>query len=84
MEKSDKLVAIPFDGIWSDLGSWNSISVLEESKISSASSETKDTILAIDCKNSLLRNYEKDMQLVGLGLENVIAIAMRDAVLVAS
>ena len=37
----------------------------------------------IDCKNSLLRSEIKNIQIVGLGLDDMIAIAMSDAVLVA-
>ena len=37
----------------------------------------------IDCSNTLLRSESSRQQIVGIGLENVIAIAMPDAVLVA-
>jgi mannose-1-phosphate guanylyltransferase/mannose-6-phosphate isomerase len=39
--------------------------------------------LAIDCRDSLLRCDEQGMQILGVGLSNVVAVAMRDAVLVA-
>ena len=42
-----------------------------------------DAAHAIECENSLLRSENHLQQLVGLGLENIIAIAMPDAVLVA-
>jgi len=38
---------------------------------------------AIDCTGSLLRAESPDQQLVGIGLDNIIAVAMPDAVLVA-
>ena len=41
-------------------------------------------ITSIDCKNTLLRSEIDNMHLVGLGLENIIAVAMNDAVLVAN
>ena len=44
---------------------------------------TSGNVTAIDCKNSLLRSEHEDLELVGLGVENLIAIAMQDAVLVA-
>ena len=34
---------------------------------------------AINCTNSLIRSEDKNIQIVGLGLENMIAVAMRDA-----
>ena len=38
---------------------------------------------SIDCKNTMLRSEFSTQEIVGLGLENIIAIAMPDAVLVA-
>ena len=38
---------------------------------------------AIDCSNVLLRSENEAQHLVGLGLQDIIAIAMPDAVLVA-
>ena len=39
---------------------------------------------AFECKDTLLRSESIDQELVGIGLENIIAIAMPDAVLVAN
>ena len=39
---------------------------------------------AIECKNTLLRSEDEGLEVVGIGLDNVIAIAMPDAVLVAN
>ena len=38
---------------------------------------------ALDCKNTLLRSENPGQELVGLGLDGIIAVAMPDAVLVA-
>ena len=38
---------------------------------------------AVECKDTLLRSESDAVQLVGLGLENIVAVAMPDAVLVA-
>ena len=35
----------------------------------------------INCQNTLLRSEKSNQQIVGLGLDNIIAIAMPDAVL---
>ena len=37
----------------------------------------------IDCQNTTLWSASEDMQLVGLGLNNVVTVVMEDAVLVA-
>ena len=39
--------------------------------------------VAIDCRNTLLRSEGDQLELVGIGLENIITVAMPDAVLVA-
>ena len=44
---------------------------------------TSGPATALDCDDSVLRSESDDLELVGLGLKNVIAIAMPDAVLVA-
>ncbi len=44
---------------------------------------TSENATAIGCTNTLLRSEHGDQHLVGLGLENIIAVAMPDAVLVA-
>ena len=39
--------------------------------------------LAIDCRDTLLRSEAEGLELVGIGLEGIVAVAMPDAVLVA-
>lgn len=78
MEKAENLSVIPYSGGWSDLGSWSAIHELESDDV-----VTTGPVTAIDCKNSLLRSESDDLELVGLGIENIIAIAMNDAVLIA-
>ncbi|WP_397543341.1 mannose-1-phosphate guanylyltransferase/mannose-6-phosphate isomerase [Roseovarius salis] len=81
MEKADNLTAVPYGGAWSDLGSWEA--VWREGAGAAGGSVTSGPALAIDCDNTLLRAEDGDQQLVGLGLDNVVAVAMPDAVLVA-
>lgn len=73
---------VPLDCGWNDLGSWATIwqeSTCDESGVASG-----QNALAIDCRETLLRSDHPDVQLVGIGLEGVVAIATGDAVLVAS
>ena len=72
---------VPFTGAWSDLGSWEA--VLRESGPDAAGNATSGAALALDCENTLLRSESGDLELVGLGLKNVVAVATPDAVLVA-
>ncbi len=81
MEKADNLSVVPFDGGWSDLGGWGA--VWRESARDDAGVALSGPSHAIDCQNTLLRSEDERLELVGLGLDNIIAVAMPDAVLVA-
>ena len=79
MEKAGNLVAAPCDFQWNDLGSWDAVH--DESEKDSAGNALSATAVALDCRDSLLRSDK--LHLVGIGLENMIVVAMDDAVLVA-
>ena len=81
MEKADNLFVMPFSGGWSDLGDWKS--VWQESGPDDAGNIMSAGATAIDCKGSLLRSEAASLEVVGIGLEDMIVVAMPDAVLVA-
>ena len=81
MEKADNLVAVAYKAKWSDLGGWDA--VWAETDKDENGNAVSYAAHIIDCENSLLRAENPSQQLVGLGLDNIIAIAMADAVLVA-
>ena len=81
MEKAQNLVAVPYASKWSDLGGWDA--VWAESSPDTLGNVTSETAHAIECANSLLRSESSGQQVVGIGLNDIMAIAMPDAVLVA-
>ena len=81
MEKAYNLAVVPFDGGWSDLGGWDA--VWRESGPDENGVVTSGEATAIDCSNSLIRSDSERLEVVGIGLDNIMAIAMNDAVLVA-
>ena len=81
MEKAQNLVAVPYASKWSDLGGWDA--VWSESRSDASGNVTSETAHAIECKNSLLRSESGGQQVVGIGLNDIMVIAMPDAVLVA-
>jgi len=81
MEKADNLTVVPYGGAWSDLGGWDA--VWRESGPDERGTVTSGPATAIDCAGTLLRAEDSQQVLVGIGLEDVIAVAMPDAVLVA-
>ena len=81
MEKIDTLSAVPYSAGWNDLGGWDAVWL--EQGPNSEGVVASENATAIECQNVLLRSENESQHLVGLGLENIIAIAMPDAVLVA-
>ena len=81
MERTDNLSVVPFAGGWSDLGGWDA--VRRETNPDKDGVATSGHVTAMECKDSLLRSEDENLELVGIGLDNIIAVAMPDAVLVA-
>ncbi len=82
LEKTENLVVAKLSSDWSDLGSWET--VWKEMVPDAAMVSKSENAHAIDCTNTLLRSENNSQQIVGMGLDNIMAIAMPDAVLVAS
>jgi mannose-1-phosphate guanylyltransferase / mannose-6-phosphate isomerase len=80
MEHATNLVAMPFAAAWSDLGDWDA--VWREAGPDAFGNVSHGDVTSIDCHGSLLRSEAAGVALVGIGLDNIIAIAMPDAVLV--
>jgi mannose-1-phosphate guanylyltransferase / mannose-6-phosphate isomerase len=82
MEKAAQVMAVPLDCGWSDLGSWDALWQIA-GEADATGVVRAGPVTAIDCRDSYLRSEDGAMQLVGLGLDGIVAVAMRDAVLVA-
>lgn len=81
MEHAQNVMAVPLSSGWSDLGSWDALWAASEPDAEGVVQQGATT--ALDCENSFLRSEDENMHLVGVGLRNIVAVAMRDAVLVA-
>ncbi|MCY4289201.1 MAG: mannose-1-phosphate guanylyltransferase/mannose-6-phosphate isomerase [Aestuariivita sp.] len=82
MEKADNLSVMPLSGVgWSDLGDWDA--VWRQGTPDEQGNVCSSGATAIDCSNTLLRTDSDGVELVGVGLEGIVAIAMNDAVLLA-
>ncbi|MEO0370684.1 MAG: mannose-1-phosphate guanylyltransferase/mannose-6-phosphate isomerase [Pseudomonadota bacterium] len=82
MEKIRNLSVVVHRGDWSDLGGWEALR--EHGQADADGVVTSGLVTAQDCSNSLLRSESDQLRLVALGLEDVVAVAMQDAVLIAS
>ncbi|WP_299204254.1 mannose-1-phosphate guanylyltransferase/mannose-6-phosphate isomerase [uncultured Tateyamaria sp.] len=81
MERADNLSVVPFQAGWSDLGGWDA--VWRETDPDTDGVALSIGATAIDCHDTLLRSEVETLELVGIGLDNIVAVAMPDAVLVA-
>ena len=82
MERAEALSVVPVDCGWSDLGSWRAVHQTDD--LDPNGNSLSVTASQIDCQNTLLLSDREDTRLVGLGLNNIAAIATRDAILVAN
>ena len=81
MEKSRGIGCMSFKGDWSDLGDWNAVA--REKDTDTSGNNLIGNAHQIDSKNSLLWSDSDDQILTGIGLDNIIAVAMSDTVLIA-
>lgn len=81
MEKVENVQVLKYSDGWFDLGDWDALrrtGAQDDLGTTSVGAAT-----SIDCADSLLWSASEGQELVGLGLNNIIAVAMADAVLVA-
>ncbi|WP_436373768.1 sugar phosphate nucleotidyltransferase [Cytobacillus sp. BC1816] len=76
VEKANYIVALPYEGYWKDLGTWNTLT--EEM----ASAQIGKGVLSEDSNNSHLIN-ELDIPVTVLGVKDVVVAASPDGILVA-
>lgn len=81
MEQASNLMAIPLTCSWTDLGGWDA--VWEQMEKDERDVAMSKNAYQISCDNTLLRSERSSQCIVGLGLNNIVAIAMPDAVLIA-
>ena len=81
MEGAGSISAVRLSSHWTDLGDWSAVSreMNDENGMS-----LSQNAFQIDCSNSMLRSENESQVVVGLGLENLLVVAMSDAVLVAN
>lgn len=72
---------VPVSIGWSDMGSRRA--VWEAAQRDASGVATSGTALSLNCRDSLLSARDEGIQVVGIGLRNIAAVATRDAVLIA-
>ncbi|WP_025152362.1 mannose-1-phosphate guanylyltransferase/mannose-6-phosphate isomerase [Morganella morganii] len=80
MEKTDSAVVIPMDVSWSDVGSWDAIWNICDKDPSG--NVLRGDVITHNTKNSYI--YSKDKLVTAVGINDLVIVSMKDAVLVAS
>ncbi|MEK7359189.1 MAG: sugar phosphate nucleotidyltransferase, partial [Planctomycetota bacterium] len=79
MEKSDRVVTVPLDLYWNDIGSWDSLyEVLDKDADGNVK---KGDVLAIDTKGTFILGGKRLISTIGL--EDLLIVETDDAILVA-
>lgn len=78
LEKSDRVSLIPCDIGWNDVGSWQAVH--EISPKDANGNALQGNVIAIDCKDSLIRAEKRLVAVVGV--EDLCVIETADAVLI--
>ncbi|MGR3436448.1 MAG: mannose-1-phosphate guanylyltransferase/mannose-6-phosphate isomerase [Shimia sp.] len=79
------LAVMPYAGAWSDLGDWEAVHRVARDgpRDNAATGPAVAEVVAQDCEGTLLHGGAPGQALVGIGLRDVVAVALPDAVLVA-
>jgi len=80
MEHFEKVAVIPLKGVWSDVGSWNSVAALSD--VDDCGNRISGQGLAIESQNTYINAPHRPV--VALGADNLIIIDTVDAVLVSA
>jgi mannose-1-phosphate guanylyltransferase len=75
LEKAERLSAVAFDGVWKDLGTWNSLS--EEMSTTAVG----NVLLDESCTNTHVIN-ELDMPVVTMGTKDMMVVVSLDGILI--
>lgn len=78
MEKTQRAAVAPCDIGWADIGAWDEI--WRHAKLDDDGNATRGEVIALNAKNSVL--HAEGVKLCVSGIENLIVIATKDAVIV--
>lgn len=80
MEKTDKAIVVPMNAEWSDVGSWSALWEVNDKDHNG--NATRGDVLTEDTQDSFI--YSQNKLVATVGVENLIVVETKDAVLVAN
>lgn len=78
MESSDRVAVVPVSMSWSDIGSWQAL--VDASDKDAAGNALASDVLALDCRDTLVRSNGPKVAVIGV--EGLVVVATPEAVLV--
>lgn len=84
MEKAEDVFCIPAEFGWNDVGSWDALDNVFERTEEGNVVIGNDGNGMIDCKNSVIFDNSGDKFIATIGLENIVVVQTKDAILVSS
>ncbi|MCQ2482079.1 MAG: mannose-1-phosphate guanylyltransferase [Clostridia bacterium] len=84
MEKASDVFCIPAEFGWNDVGSWDALENVFDRDDSGNVVIGNDGQGIIDCKNSVVFDNSGDKFIATIGLENIVVVQTKDAILVSS
>ncbi len=82
LEKTNNVLVLRSNFSWNDLGDWKSVWEVRQ-KDSNGLVES-DSVYTLKSKNSLLLSHDKNQVIGAVGIENLVVVSTRDAILVAN
>lgn len=83
MEKTRKLVVVPADLGWSDVGSWDSVSDLLDNDVKTREGNyIEGLVVPLDTHNSVILSNSSKKLVATIGLDNIIVIVTDDALII--
>lgn len=79
LERSDRVSLIPCDIGWNDVGSWQAVHEIAEKD--EAGNALQGNVIAVGCRNSLIRSEKR--LVAAIGIEDLCVVETADAVLIA-
>ncbi|WP_297429567.1 mannose-1-phosphate guanylyltransferase [Clostridium sp.] len=79
LEKSDKVVTIPFTAYWNDIGSWDAMyDILDKDENGNA---VKGDCISVECRSTLMLGHSH--LIAAINLENLLIVESDDVIVVA-
>jgi mannose-1-phosphate guanylyltransferase len=83
MEKTERLLVLPADIGWSDVGTWDVVVGMVDEKLKDLNGNyTEGKVINIDTKDTAIFSHDKDRLIATVGLQNFIVVTTEKAIVI--